>query len=172
MTESATRRHSQHYPQLRFHAEKTAMELEDAANRALAEAGLLSRRNGVFTTIQLMRKMRVDRDRMAEMEEAGVSDEVVEYLVRRQVEELVGVSRLTAAQEICYRLYVMGYRVGDLAATLQINPKVASALLRSARRKVRAAISQGRYAGWYEVYLSEVRRAAYRSPRHARPVHR
>jgi len=139
-----------------------AVELEKAADEMLRSAGLLQGRRRVYTQRQLDRKARLEKRRLAEHPDSMPSDEMIDYLAERQIDELVDVSGLTAIQEICYRLYTCGLSCGEIAATLDLSYHVVAARLRAAERKVRAAYKEGQYAGWYEVYLSEVRRTVRR----------
>ena len=145
----------------------TTLDLEQAADALLEAAGLLGRESGAYTHKQLMRKIRLEERRLPKLEEFELPAEAADYLVESVIGELVDVARLTALQEICYRLHASGLSVRRISATLRIKRQVIAAHLGAARRKVRAAARQGRYAGWYEVYLSEVNRPVYR-PRRAR----
>jgi DNA-directed RNA polymerase specialized sigma24 family protein len=74
------------------------------------------------------------------------------------LDDLIDVSGLTAFQEIVFRLRFAGMKIKDIARDLDLAPSRTALALKNARRKVRAAYEEGRYAGWYEVYLSEVNR--------------
>jgi len=88
----------------------------------------------------------------------GLSGPMLDYLVLRQIDLLIDVSRLTLRQEIIYRLYTGGLKRREIAIALGVGIERVALCLRAARYKLRAAYREGRYAGWYEVYLSEVRR--------------
>ena len=137
-------------------------ELEGAADAILEAAGALSGRNGIYTKSRLERKIRNDHRRAPRVSECEVPQDVIQYLLERQIDDLVEASGLTALQEIVFRLYAGGLTCRDMEATLGIKHRAIATRLRAARRKVRAAYNQGRYAGWYEVYLSEVRRGRRR----------
>jgi len=135
-----------------------SIDLEAAADALLDEAGALSRADGVYTEAQLTRKIRNEERRLLRVDEYAPSEELVDYLVEHQIEELIDVSGLTTRQEIVYRLYACGLDSRRIAATLKCRYGAAIALLNAAKRKVRQALREGPYAGWYQVYLSEVRR--------------
>ena len=137
-------------------------ELEEAADALLRTAGALSRRNGIYTKSQLERKTRNDHRRAPRVSACELPQDVVDYLFERQIDDLLEASGLTALQEIVFRLCAGGLTCSDIAATLGIKHRAIAIRLRAARRKVRWAYNQGRYAGWYEVYLSEVRRGRRR----------
>lgn len=145
--------------------EDRTRELEAEADRMLRSAGALGRHQGIYTTTQLKRKIRLELQRIPEVEEWAPSHDVLDYLTESYLDDLVCVSRLTAMQEIVFRLRASGLDCKDMTATLGIKHEVLAGHLRQARWKVRAACKQGRYAGWYEVYLSEVNRPAYRARR-------
>lgn len=138
---------------------------EAAADALLARAGALGREAGIYTEVQLSRKIRLERGRLPDLAEPGIAPEMVEHLVREQENELVEVSRLTLRQEMVYRLARAGLGIRCISATLGIGKQRAAARLRAAKRKIRAAVREGRYAGWYEVYVSEVNRPVYRRAR-------
>lgn len=118
--------------------------------------------SGLYSQAALDRKMRDERKRMPVLEEIGVSDEMVEYLIERQVADLIDAAGLTAIEEIIYRFHVAGMDRRRIATALGIRRGTIDRRLRSVMRKVRAAYDEGIYAGWYEVYLSEVNRPVYR----------
>lgn len=139
--------------------------LENAADALLAATGILNVGAAVYTQTQLERKLRNEQARLSRLEETAPAPEMVDYICERQLEDLIGASRLTQVQEAVYRLFAAGMNCRDISATLGIKRQPIGFHLRSARQKVRAAYRQGRYAGWYEVYLSEVNRPAYRNRR-------
>lgn len=150
------------------HVSQTFQETTDPeriADALLEAVGVLSEGSGIYTTAQLDRKIRNERKRLPEVEEYGLPQEVIAELVERRIDELIDLSRLTVSQEVVFRLHLCGLSVRCIAATLKISQNKAAYHLRKAKRKIRAAYSEGRYAGWYEVYLSEVNRPAYRRPK-------
>lgn len=137
------------------------IEIEEAADIILESSGSLGRTQGIYTQTQLDRRIRLEREH--DVCEPNLDKEMVDYLVERQVTDLIDAAGLTAIQEIIYRLHVSGFNVRNMAATLGIKRRTAASRLQAARRKIRAAYKEGKYAGWYEVYLSEVNRPAYRT---------
>ena len=142
------------------------LDLESAADALLEAAGIFRQGSGVYTGRRLERKIRNDRRRTPQANECEVPHEVIEYLLERLIDDLVDVSSLTTREEVVFRLHASGLGCRDMAATLGIKHQAIAFRLRRALRKVRASYREGRYAGWYEVYLSEVNRPVYRSPRH------
>ncbi len=140
-------------------------DLEGIADRMLESVGALGAESGIYTRRQLRRKKRLEWARVPKADPTGIPEATIGYIVQRQVDELVDVSRLTPRQEVVYRLYAHGLDCRCIGATLRIGRQRAARCLRAAKRRVRAAIREGRYAGWYEVYLSEVNRPAYRRRR-------
>ena len=140
-----------------------AADAETAADELLESSGALGARSGIYTQAQLERRIRRDRRRAPRCDELSAPPEVRRYLFERTLEDLIDVSRLSLLEEIAFRLRVTGLDCRNMAATLGIDPSTMAHHLRLARRKVRASYAQGRYAGWYEVYLSEVNRPAYRA---------
>lgn len=140
-----------------------AIDLESAADELLFNCNCIGRAHGIYTQKQLDRKIRDEEARLPNLDKAGISSELVEYLCERQIDELIDTANLSSVQEIIYRLDVAGLSLITISATLEIKHQTIEVHLRRARRKVRAAYRQGRYAGWYEVYLSEVNRPAYRA---------
>ena len=145
-------------------------ELEEAADALLERAGVFRRGGGIYTNARLDRKIRNEHRHMRRLSECGVCEETISYLVERQVDDLVDASSLSASEEAIFRQYVSGLSCRDMAATLGIKHQAIAFRLRRAKRKVRASYREGRYAGWYEVYLSEVNRPVYRSRRRRAPA--
>jgi len=134
------------------------IQLEDAADALLMAHGALGKAFGIYTQAQIDRKIRDERERIPTISEAGVSREVLSYLVDRQVDDLIDAAGLNALQEVIFRLYLTGLDCASMAATLGIKRRAMARRLRVVRRKVGKAYVEGKYAGWYEVYLSEVKR--------------
>lgn len=139
-----------------------AADLERQADELLGRYLIPGVDSGVYTQIQLDRKARDERKRLSAAPDCGATDEMIDYLVERQIEDLIDVANLSAIQEIAYRLYVSGLNSRQISVALGIKGRTIEERLRVVKRKVKAAYKEGRYAGWYEVYLSEVNRLAYR----------
>lgn len=139
------------------------LDLEQAADAILAAEEAFGNETGIYTQAQFERRMRIERRHLPMLDDETVGNDTVEYLLRRQVDDLVEVSRLTALQEICYRLYIDGLTCRDISSTLRLKHHTITHHLRNARKKIRTAVRDGKYAGWYEVYLSEVNRHGCRS---------
>ena len=137
-------------------------DLEQAADELLGHYVIYGAVTGIYTQAQLDRKVRDERKRWTDEPEAGVADEVVNYLLDRQVDELIEVARLSAMQEIVYRLYAAGLGTKQMSVLLGVRRRTIEERLRAVKRKIRTTYLEGRYAGWYEVYLSEVNRPVYR----------
>ncbi|MCE5313897.1 MAG: hypothetical protein ABFD49_07775 [Armatimonadota bacterium] len=141
-------------------AEQGAIGMEEVGDIILANTGGFGRDAGVYTERQLDRKIRNERTRLSksDIREEGISTDVTGYLFERHLDDLIDVSGLTAIQEICFRMCAAGLRRNNVADTLGLSPARTTYALRVAKRKIRRALGEGRYAGWYEVYLSEVNR--------------
>jgi DNA-binding NarL/FixJ family response regulator len=143
-------------------ADEGLIELEEAANILLSAAAGLGHKSGVYTQVQLDRKIRNENNRLPETDECAVPSETAEYLLERQLDDLLDVSGLTTFEEIIFRLRFTGMTMKDIAGELGLDPLRTVLALKTARRKVRTAYEEGKYAGWYEVYLSEVNRTRKR----------
>ena len=139
-----------------------AVDLEQAADELLAQHMPLGSDSGIYSQTQLDRKMRNESKMLPRLAEVGISAETVDVLLERRIEEMVDAASLTALQEIIYRLYVAGFGCHRIASIMGVRHRLLERRLRTVKRKIRAAYEEGRYAGWYEVYLSEVNRPAYR----------
>jgi len=141
---------------------KVQVELERRADELLGRCVELGAASGIYSRTALERKMRDERKRIPVVDEGGVSERMLEYLIERQLDELIDAAGLTVIEEIVYRLRVAGFSRNRMATALGIGRTTIDRRLRSVKRKVKTAYEQGKYAGWYEVYLSEVNRPAYR----------
>lgn len=137
---------------------RSPADLERIADGLLKASVEFGSASGIYTQAQLDRKIRNERERLPVLEDAGLPQGIADSLVEQGMEELIDVSRLTIRQEVAFRLHVCGFSCRDIAATLRIQRSRAATLVGAAKRRVREAYNEGRYAGWYEVYLSEVRR--------------
>lgn len=134
---------------------------ERAVDEMLARHLLLGR-GGLYSEKQFRRKIRDEEKRLSQSGKASLGTDWVDALVESAINELIDAAGLSAIQEIIYRLSLAGFRCGRMAKMLGIEPELLISRLRSARRKIRAAYRDGKYAGWQEVYLSEVNRTVYR----------
>lgn len=139
-------------------AHEGSADLERQADELLGRSLILGSDSGIYAEVQLDRKRRREQKQAPILVDNGISDEMTGVLVERQLRDLIDAANLTALQEIIYRLHVAGFSGMRIAATLGIKRGTANQRLRTIRRKVKEAYEQGKYAGWYEVYLSEVRR--------------
>lgn len=139
-------------------AECGLIDLEDASDILLSSSSALGYKRGAYSQRQLDRKIRNEQRRLPRIDEFGIPSEVSEYLLNRQIDELVDVGNLTALQEIIFRLCASGLTCTEIAKKFGLSRRRTYIALKIARRKVRVAYEEGKYAGWYEVYLSEVRR--------------
>ncbi len=135
------------------------------ANRLLELVAPLGWRRGLYTELQLLRKMRRERTKSWRGPAQETTDETTAYVVEKWVDELVDAAGLTAVEDICFRLHLAGWRHEHAAALMGRSYQTVVRRLKSARRKLRRAYCQGPHAGWQEVYLSEVHRYVYRAPR-------
>ncbi len=139
---------------------------EKVADALLEAVGAFSEENGIYTDAQLTRKMRLERNRLPEIEECGLPEEVTAELVERRIDELISLSGMCVSQEAVFRLHLCGLSLKQIANSLKISPHKVEFRLRIAKRRIRSAYKECKYAGWYEVYLSEVHRPIYRRPKH------
>jgi len=141
---------------------KGTIDPEKVADAILEASGAFSEGNGIYTKAQLYRKMRMERKKSPEVEEYGLPKEVEAELVERCIDELIELSRLSVSQEVVLRMHLCGMHTSYIANTLKISHQTAAYRLKSAKQKIMATYKEGKYAGWYEVYLSEVNRPVYR----------
>lgn len=139
-------------------AREGLIDLEDASNILLSAAAGIGYKSGAYTQVQLDRKIRDEDRHLPHIDECALPSETTDYLLELQLNDLVDVSGLTALQEIVFRLHFAGMNLKNIAGDIGLTPARTASALRKARHKVRAAYEEGRYAGWYEVYLSEVNR--------------
>lgn len=138
------------------------VDLERAADALLNQVSPPGMGSGFYSEKQLRRKIQRDDSRLPRLAESRVSQQTADLLVDRRMSELIDAANLTAIQEILYRLHVAGFGARRMAWALGIRRQVLNQRLRAVKRRIRAAYLEGKYAGWYEVYLSEVNRPAYR----------
>lgn len=139
------------------------IDYEAAADALLAANGAIGHDSGIYTSTQLNRKMRLEQERLRRENANGLPENIICELVEQRIGDLIYVSNLSPIQEIVFRLRIGGMGWKNMAAALGIDRRLIKRHLHEAVRRVRAAYNEGPYAGWYEVYLSEVNRAAYGS---------
>ncbi len=135
-----------------------SLNLDEQADEMLSPFMTRGSGSGIYSQAALDRKMRNEQKRLPMLVERGISNDMLDCLADRQVEDIIDAAGLTAVEEIIYRLYVSGFSGKRIASALKIKRRTIYSRLRTVRRKVRAAYNEGIYAGWYEVYLSEVNR--------------
>ena len=140
-------------------------DLEKAADTLLAQHGSLGGDSGIYSQSQLDRRIRDENKRLPRLEDIGICPDTVDALLERRLAELVDAAGLDALQEIIYRFHAAGFGCRRISLMTGIEHDLIERRLRTIKRKVRAAQEEGIYAGWYEVYLSEVNRPAYRRRR-------
>jgi len=122
------------------------------------------RRDGIYSEVALQRKMRLERARLIEVEDVGVTQEVLEYLLLARLREVLRVRWLSQRERAAVILSAAGWTRAAAAERLGVGLKRYWQLLSSAQKKVERWQSDP-YAGWYEVYLAEVNRYVYRRRR-------
>jgi DNA-directed RNA polymerase specialized sigma24 family protein len=142
------------------------LSLDQSADGALEAAGTLYWRHGIYTEARLARKIRREDRRRPSTHIGPQPDQTASFAVERRLDDLVNVARLTAIEEICFRLCYAGRGPRSISSGLGLPCRTVRRRLKSARKKLVRAYSEGPYAGWHEVYLSEVHRYVYRAPRH------
>jgi DNA-binding NarL/FixJ family response regulator len=143
--------------------------LEASSDALLVESGSLGRQRGLFSESRLARKIRREHGKQAAGDDLRGRDEIIDCVIERRLDELIDVGRLTAMEEICFRLHFDGLRARQIASFLGLSHQVVYHRLRSATRRLRRAYVQGPHAGWHEVYLAEVNRYVYRAPKSRLP---
>lgn len=138
------------------------IDLERAADELLAQHGYLGGDSGIYSQAQMERKIRNEDKRLPRLEETGIGPDTVDALLERRIEELVDAASLSPLQEIIYRFHAAGFGCRRISSVMGVRQRLLERRLRTVKRKIKAAYEDGRYAGWYEVYLSEVNRPAYR----------
>ncbi len=128
-------------------------DLDRRADELLGRSLILGSDSGIYSETALDRKMRDEAKRMPVLAEGGITEQMLECLIERRLEELIDAAGLSAMEEIVYRLHVAGFGVKRMAIALGIRRVTIDRRLKSIRRKVRAAYREGIYAGWYEVVL-------------------
>lgn len=134
------------------------IDIETAADAYLEAAAALSKDQGILTSRQLERRIRNEHKYCPSMDLTGVPAEVESYLLSRSTDELIELANLRPMEEICLRLHISGLNIKELSSMLGIGRRRVAMHLRIARRKAVQIFNDGPYAGWYEVYLSEIRR--------------
>lgn len=148
-------------PRSNYWCEKARIDLEEVADRLLAETHGPGRR--AYTERQLARKIRLEDRRMIEVEETSLPTVVVDYILREHARLLVSSAVLSKLQAAVLTLSIRGLRPIDIAAEFGVPYWLVDRALRQARARLMDGSSP--YEGLYEVYWSEVHRYIYRRPR-------
>lgn len=146
-------------------AEGGIIGLEQAADALLAAYNMLGKDNGIYTDAQLNRKMRREARRLPELDETGFSEDTISYVEQLQIEELSELAELTPMQDICYKLHCNQLSLKETAAMLGLSYQVVSHHLSEAKLRIKRVCKEGRFAGWYKIYLSEVNRTGCKAQR-------
>lgn len=136
---------------------------EQAADAMLQAWDALGKSSGAYTRLQWARKVRLEQKRLGGCRPANAA--YAEQMVRTAqswLDELIELAGLRPVEEICLRLSADGLGPKLIARATGIGLRRVDVYLRIARRKVRQVYDDGPYAGWREVYLSEMRRTGSR----------
>ncbi|MCX6346177.1 MAG: hypothetical protein NT018_14085 [Armatimonadetes bacterium] len=137
------------------------LTLEQAADALLAATDHLGRTHGTYTEVQLARRSRLEKKHSPFMQHDDIPEEVNQHLLSQRLDGLIDVAGLKPIEEICFRLHFSNMTPREIAQMLGIGRRRTELHLRLARRKLRQVYREGPYAGWFEVYLSEVRRGRH-----------
>ena len=138
-------------------------DLEELSNMLLSNAGALSRyrESYIYTEQQLARKIRDEYKRLESKntnEECGLESDIQDIIIECAITELSELAHLSALQQIIFGLYVKGLSCSDISILLRKKRKTTWENIQAARYRIKKILREGKYAGWYEVYLSEVNR--------------
>lgn len=144
----------------------TEEEIESLADQLLETCVKFGAQSGIYTNTRLNRKIRDERKRLESLHEDDLYEPTIELAFDRQIDELIDAADLNEIEKIIWRLWIAGFTGKRISEMLGIKRRVVKQRLRIAKRHIRAAYLQGPYAGWYEVYLSEVNRVSRWPNRH------
>lgn len=142
--------------------EQAVTNLEKEADELLAGMGKENRK-GTYSEASLNRKIRRNEHIKPEIEKVGLPEEVCEYLRLAYLKDLLSVPGLTRIERFVLILRSTGWSMLDAARYIGVTRLRCYRAMESARRKI-ARHKENPFAGWYEVYLSEVNRYIYRKP--------
>ncbi len=136
--------------------------LDTQADAHLSRKRLLGRKVACLSQHQLRRLMCNDRRRAPALGPPGIPREADDLAFELHLRYLIEVAGLSSRQEACVRLTLEGLGCHTIARMTGRLPSAVLNSLRSACLRLRQAYKQGPYAGWYEVYVSEVTRRPMR----------
>lgn len=131
--------------------------IEEVADELLLQDGSDVR---VYTERQLARKMRLEKDRLQDVEETAIPVEAADYLVRRQVELMTESGGLTKLQSAVLAHVIDGWQLIDIARHYGMGLDRLKRQYRIALERIERGGSP--WDGLYEVYWREVHRYVYR----------
>jgi len=135
----------------------------DAQSEArLIRKGKLGRDAACLSEEQLARLVRLDRRRAPFLDPPGLPRESQELAFELHLSYLIDLANLTPLQEACLRMRLNGLGYGLIARWIKRRRCTVFASVQSAFRRLRRSYQEGPYAGWYEVYVSEVTRRPMR----------
>lgn len=112
----------------------------------------------LYTETQLTRRINRDWKLAPKLREAQPSRELLSILHDTYLNGLLDAAELTPRQEMCFKMYAAGFTYTEIAETFQVFRREVAQHIRTAKQKLRGAYKRDLYAGWYEVYLSEINR--------------
>jgi len=136
--------------------------LDAQADAQLLRKRMLGRENTCLSEYQLRRLMYNDRKRAPALGPPGLPQEADDLAFELHLQYLIELAGLSSRQEACLRLSLQGLSCRAIARMTGRHPAAVLGSLRSAHRRLRQAYNQGPYAGWYDVYVSEVTRRPMR----------
>ena len=121
----------------------------------------------LFTERQLARRIKREALLFSRTYGGGLPAAVCEFILEKHINLLLENVSLNRLQRRAYTLYLRGLPEPAIARRLRVSRTRAMTLILKASRKI--GQTKFKYAGLYEVYLSEVNRYIYRKPRHSGP---
>lgn len=133
------------------------VQKERAADDLLKSAGSVRSNGRIWTQIQLNRKMRLENSRIPDLEVTDYCDDD-DIVFMSMYFRLANMAKLNPMWTEIFRMHIIGCTAVEIAHILNIGRLRVCRIIRRCTIRLKKAYMADPYAGWYNVYLEEMRR--------------
>jgi len=130
---------------------------ERIADNLLRTTGEIHSYGGIWTQAQLNRKIREQNNYLQDLE-IGNCHDADDVVFNSMYARLAKKADLNPLYTEVFRMHINGFTAVEISRTLQIGRLRTSRIIAKCAARLKQVYQSDPYAGWYNVYLSEINR--------------